>query len=117
MNRQKQLRWRLQLTTPENTITYHNALCLSPQILRKHCFSFSKGHFNSQEKLKTMHMQYFGVTNKEHYGMLWYFLEWSLGHRVFSHDVTAAILVSQTSPVGVGLFSYANVFFCSNKFA
>ena len=62
-------------------------------------------------------MQYFGVTNKEHYGMLWYFLEWSLGHRVFSHDVTVAILVSQTSPVGVGLFSYANVFFCSNKFA
>ena len=22
-------------------------------------------------------MQKFGVTNKEHYGMLWYFLEWS----------------------------------------
>ena len=21
----------------------------------------------------------FGVTNKEHYGMLWYFLEWSIG--------------------------------------
>ena len=47
---------------------------------------------------------------------------------VFSHDVTAAIvvsknnktaamLVSQTSPVGVKLFSYANHFFCSNKFA
>ena len=35
-------------------------------------------HFNSQEKLKTMLMQYFGVTNKEHYGMLWYFLEWSI---------------------------------------
>ena len=57
----------------------------------------------------------------------------------FSHDVTAAILVSQnnetvamlvsqnnetvamlvsqTSPVGVELFSYANAFFCSNKFA
>ena len=30
------------------------------------------------EKLKTMLMQYFGVTNKEHYGMLWYFLEWSI---------------------------------------
>ena len=28
-----------------------------------------------QEKLKTMLMQNFGVTNKEHYGMLWYF--WS----------------------------------------
>ena len=37
-------------------------------------------------------------------------------YRVFSHDVTAAILVSQTSPVGVELFSYANAFFCSNKF-
>ena len=47
---------------------------------------------------------------------------------VFSHDVTAAILVSQnnetaamlvsqTSPVGVELFSYANAFFCFNKFA
>ena len=29
----------------------------------------------AQEKLKTMLMQNFGVTNKEHYGMLWYF--WS----------------------------------------
>ena len=48
--------------------------------------------------------------------------------RVFSHDVTAAILVSQnnetaamlvsqTGPLGVELFSYANAFFCSNKFA
>ena len=27
-----------------------------------------------QEKLKTMLMQNFGVTNKEHYGILWYFL-------------------------------------------
>ena len=23
-------------------------------------------------------MQNFGVTNKEYYGMLWYFLEWSM---------------------------------------
>ena len=48
--------------------------------------------------------------------------------RVFSHVVTAAILVSQnngtaamlvsqTNPLGVVLFSYANDFFCSNKFA
>ena len=28
----------------------------------------------SQEKLKAMLMQNFGLTNKEHYGMLWYFL-------------------------------------------
>ena len=38
-------------------------------------FSFSWGHFNSQEKLKTKLMQHFGVTNKEHHGMLRYF--WS----------------------------------------
>ena len=49
-------------------------------------------------------------------------------YRVFSHDVTAAIsvsqnnkkaaiLVSQASPVGVELLSYANTFFCSYKFA
>ena len=25
-----------------------------------------------------MLMQNFGVTSKEHYGMLWYFLEWSI---------------------------------------
>ena len=49
-------------------------------------------------------------------------------YRVFSHDVTAAILVSenneteamlvsQTNPLGVKLFSYANALFCFNKFA
>ena len=47
---------------------------------------------------------------------------------MFSHDVTAAILVSrnnetaamlvsQTNPVGVETFSYANAFFCFNNFA
>ena len=47
---------------------------------------------------------------------------------VFSHDVmaaifvsqnneTAAMFVSQTNPVGVELFSYVNASFCSNKFA
>ena len=51
-----------------------------------------------------------------------------LSYRVFSHDITtailvsqnnetAAMLVSQTNPVGVELFSHANAFFCSNKFA
>ena len=32
------------------------------------------------------------------------------------NNETAAMLVSQTSPVGVELFSYANAFFCSDKF-
>ena len=35
-------------------------------------------------------------------------------YRAFSHDVTASILVFQTSPVGVELFSYVNAFFCCN---
>ena len=49
-------------------------------------------------------------------------------YKAFSHDVTAAILVSQnnetaamlvsqTYPLGVELFSYANAFFCSKTFA
>ena len=49
-------------------------------------------------------------------------------YRLFSHDVTSAILVSQnnetaamlvsqTNPVGDELFSYANDFFCSKTFA
>ena len=52
----------------------------------------------------------------------------SAGNRVFSHEITAAILVSQnnetaamlvsqTNPLGVELFCYANAFFCSNKLA
>ena len=35
----------IELTTPENTITYHNALRLSHQILHKHCFQFLLGPF------------------------------------------------------------------------
>ena len=50
----------------------------TPKVRISIVFSFSWGHFNSQEKLKTMLMENFGVTNKEHYGMLWYFLEWSI---------------------------------------
>ena len=68
-----------------NTITYHNVLCLSPQNLHKHCFQFPWGHFNSQEKLKTMLMQNLWVTNKEYYGILWYFLEWSILYRLFPY--------------------------------
>ena len=36
---------------------------------------------------------------------------------VSQNNETTAMLVSQTSPVGVELLSYANAFFCSNKFA
>ena len=36
---------------------------------------------------------------------------------VSQNNERAAMLVSQTNPVGVVLFSYANAFFCSSKFA
>ena len=51
---------------------------VTPKFCISIVFSFPWGHFNSQEKLKTMLMQNFGMTNKEHYGMFWYFLEWSI---------------------------------------
>ena len=36
---------------------------------------------------------------------------------VSQNNETAAMLVSQTSSVGVELFSYGNAFFCYNEFA
>ena len=49
-----------------------------PQILHKNCRQFLLGVKMTPKKLKTMLMQNFGVTIKEHYGMLRYFLEWSV---------------------------------------
>ena len=43
-----------------------------------------------QEKLKTMLKQNFQVTNKEHYGMLRYFLEWSISF-VFRYELLMSI--------------------------
>ena len=40
----------------------------------------------------------------------------NIKYRVFSHDVTAAMLVYQTNPVGAQLFSYVDTFF-SKRFA
>ena len=36
-------------------------------------------------------------------------------YRVFSHDVTAAMLVSQIKPLGIALYFHANSFFCFSK--
>ena len=86
---------RSKLTTPENTITYHNALVCHPKILHKHYFSFSWELKWPQEKLKTMVMQNFGLTNKEHYGMLWYFLEWSILCKLLFSIAHGNMLTSQ----------------------
>ena len=41
-----------------------------------------------------MFMQNFGVTNKEHYGMLWYFLEWSNMARSFEAVCAMQLYIS-----------------------
>ena len=53
-------------------------VCHPKNLHIKHCFQFPSGVKMAQEKLKTMLMQNCGVTKKEQYGMLWYFLEWSI---------------------------------------
>ena len=53
-------------------------------------FSFSWELQWPQEKQKTMLKQNFQVTNKEHYGMLRYFLEWSIS-LVFRYELLMSI--------------------------
>ena len=45
-----------------------------PKILHKHCLQFLLGDKMAPRETE----KNFGVTNKEHYGMFWYFLEWSI---------------------------------------
>ena len=62
--------WPLQ-KMPQHSIIL---LVTQSKILHKYCLQFLLQLRWPQEKLKTMLMQNFGVTNKEYYGMLWYFL-------------------------------------------
>ena len=48
---------------------YHNALCLSPQILHKHCFQFLLGLTMVTRENKNNAYAKFGGTNKEYYGI------------------------------------------------
>ena len=48
---------------------YHNALCLSPQILHKHCFLFSLGTIVIPKRNWKQCFAKFGGTNKEYYGI------------------------------------------------
>ena len=40
-----------------------------------------------------MLMQNFGVTNKDHYGMLWYFLEWSISVPIKAQAAQAEYII------------------------
>ena len=48
---------------------YHNILCLSPQILHKHCFQFLLGLTMVPRENKNNAYAKFGGTNKEYYGI------------------------------------------------
>ena len=48
---------------------YHNTLCLSPQILHKHCFQFLLGITMVPRENKNNAYEKFGGTNKEYYGI------------------------------------------------
>ena len=49
-----------------------------PQILHNHCLQFLLGVKMAPRETEDNHYAKFWVTNKEYYGMLWYFLEWSI---------------------------------------
>ena len=48
------------------------------KILHKRCLKFLLGVKMAPRETENNAYAKFGVTNKEHYGMLWYFLEWSI---------------------------------------
>ena len=66
---------------------YHNipqcSLLVTPKFCRIIVFSFSWELNGPKKKLKLMLIHNFWVTNKEHYGMLWYFLQWSITYTYF----------------------------------
>ena len=57
-----------------------------PKILLKHCLQFLLGVKMAPRETENNTYAKFGVTNKEHYGMLWYFLEWSILAYESKHD-------------------------------
>ena len=56
------------------------------KILRKHCFQFLLGVKMAPRETENNAYAKLGMTNKEHYGMLWYFLEWSMGTFLLQSD-------------------------------
>ena len=48
------------------------------KLLHKHCLQFLLGVKMALRETENKAYAKFGVTNKEHYGVLWYFLEWSI---------------------------------------
>ena len=54
------------------------------KILHKHCLQLLLGvKMAPRETENNAYSNFLGATNKEHYGMLWYFLEWSINVLAF----------------------------------
>ena len=81
---------------PHCSLFFTSTFCISI------VFNFSWELKWPREKLKTMLMQNFGVTNKEYYGMLWYFLVWSIASittYLIVYYVKIAKLTTENTPV------------------
>ena len=62
------------LTTPENTITYHNTPCCRPKILQKHCFQFLLGVKEAPRETEiNAYAKFWG----DKQGVLWYVVVFS----------------------------------------
>ena len=70
-----------------------------PKILQNIVFSFSWELKWPQQKLNTMLEQNVGVTNKEHYSMLWYFLERAIVFTCILNQSSAVIVSKNTSSI------------------
>ena len=55
-----------------------------------------------------MLMQNLRVTNKEHYGMLWYFLEWSITRGVLGLMFAGYVPLASQSPYPITVYFLAN---------
>ena len=63
-----------QLTTPENAITYHNALSCNPKILQKNCFQFLLGvKMAPRETENNAYVKFWGDKQRS----LWYVMVFS----------------------------------------
>ena len=63
-------------------------------IWHKHCLKFLLGVKMAPRETENNAFAKFGVTNKEHYGMFWYFLERSIQNACLESNVRVLVLLN-----------------------
>ena len=63
-------------------------------IWHKHCLKFLLGVKMAPRENENNALAKFGVTNKEHYGMFWYFLERSIQNACLESNVRVLVLLN-----------------------